>query len=173
VKVDTLIEDAHVTGHEPQQLLGRPAPQFALKTPEGKQVRLADLLAAKKIVVLDFWATWCAPCVEGLPRVADVVGKFKDRGVVFYAINQEEDADTVHEFLKQKQLDLPVLLDTDAEVSGEYKAEPIPLTVIIDKDGRVQAAHFGVSKDSIAHLEQQLTDLVAGKRLVEDKPEKK
>lgn len=173
VKVDTLIEDAHVTGHEPQQLLGRPAPQFALKTPEGTQVRLADLLEAKKIVVLDFWATWCAPCVEGLPRVAEVVGKFKDRGVVFYAINQEEDADTVHEFLKQKQLDLPVLLDADAEVSAEYKAEPIPLTVIISPDGRVQAAHFGVSKDSIAHLEQQLTDLVAGKRLVEDKPEKK
>ncbi|HEY5312786.1 MAG TPA: DUF2092 domain-containing protein [Pirellulales bacterium] len=172
-KVDTLIEDAHVTGHEPQQLLGRPAPAFSLKTLAGEHVRLADLLAAKKIVVLDFWATWCAPCVEGLPRVAAAVGRFKDRGVVFYAINQEEDADTIHAFLKQKQLDLPVLMDADGEVSGEYKAEPIPLTVIIDPDGRVQAAHFGVSKDAIDHLQQQLTDLLSGKRLVEDKEEKK
>jgi peroxiredoxin len=171
-KVTTLIEDAHVSGHEPQQLLGRPAPPFSLKTPEGTQVRLADLLEAKKIVVLDFWATWCAPCVEGLPRVAEVVARFKHRGVVFYAINQEEDADTIHEFLKRKQLDLPVLMDTDNEISDEYKAELIPLTVIISPDGRVQAAHFGVSKDAIAHLEQQLSDLLAGKRLVEDKPEK-
>jgi peroxiredoxin len=141
-----------------------------LKTPEGAKVRLADLLAAKQIVVLDFWATWCAPCVEGLPRVADVVGRFKDRGVTFYAINQEEDADTIGEFLKRKELKIPVLMDPEREVSDEYKAEPIPLTVIIGRDGIVQAVHFGVSKEAIERLEKQLTDLLAGKRLVKEKP---
>jgi peroxiredoxin len=168
-KVNRLIEDEHISGHEPQQLVGHPAPAFSLNSVDGPQVRLAELLEAKHVVVLDFWASWCAPCVAGLPRVAKVVGKFKDRGVVFYSINQEEDADTIRAFLKKNELSIPVLMDAEGEVSEEYKAESIPLTVIIGQDGLVHAAHFGVSQDSIARLETQLTDLLAGKRLFKEK----
>lgn len=142
-------------------LVGKPAPAFEAKNLKGETVKLADL--AGKIVVVDFWATWCPPCVAGLPKLAAMTAKHKDDGVVFVAINLQEDESTVKEFLDAKKLEINVVLDTDNKIMQKYKVEPVPQTVFIDRKGVVQVVHIGIGE--IEEIPKQLEELIAGKDL--------
>jgi peroxiredoxin/outer membrane lipoprotein-sorting protein len=119
-----------------QKLNGKPAPPFTLKGMDGKSVSLSDLKGS--VVVLDFWATWCPPCREGLPHIAKVATQRAADGVKVFAIDQQEDASQVQAFLQQTGLSLPVLLDPDGSVNEKYLADAIPETVIIDKTGTIR-----------------------------------
>ncbi|MGI9455857.1 MAG: DUF2092 domain-containing protein [Aeoliella sp.] len=152
---------------EAHPLLGEPAPKFALvKLEDDEAFELADVLG-KQVVVLDFWATWCGPCVEALPKLSEVAQDFADRDVTFYAVNLEEDAETIRKFLEQAdpKINLPVLLDSTAAVGKKYKVQGIPQTVLIGLDGRVQVIHTGLKEDMKRELTEQLAALLAGKDL--------
>jgi len=142
-------------------LVGKPAPAFEGKNIKGETVKLADL--AGKIVVVDFWATWCPPCVAGLPKLAEMTAKHKDDGVVFLAVNLQEEPSVVKEFLDLKKLDINVVMDTDNAIMKKYKVEPVPQTVFIDRKGVVQVVHIGIGE--LEEIPNQLKDLVAGKDL--------
>jgi peroxiredoxin len=148
----------------PSPLLGKPAPDFTLSNLDGKSVPLSSLRG--HIVVLDFWATWCGPCVATLPTVIKVTSSLQDKGVVFYGINLKENADAIRKFQAGKSLAFPVLLDSDGKIADLYKAKAIPQSVLIDKDGKIQAVHVGYSPTLKGILTQQLTDMLAGKNLV-------
>ncbi len=163
-KVDSLFGPGASPKRHP--LLGKDAPVFELDTLAGKLVKLADL-KEKEIIILDFWATWCGPCVKALPTITEVASAYKAKGVVFYAVNVGEDAETVSAFLKEKELDVPVLLDKEGKVAGLYGAEGIPQTVLIGKDGIVQVVHVGLSADLKVKLSHELDELLAGKKLAE------
>jgi peroxiredoxin len=117
-----------------------------------------DLAAHKgeKVVILDFWATWCAPCVRAMPSIVKVAEAFADRGVVFYAVNQRETPDVIKRFLKRQDLNLTVALDPQGRAGRAYQASAIPQTVIIDKDGMIADVHVGASPD----LEEELTEVL-------------
>ena len=149
---------------EPHPLLSTPAPDFQLAKVGGGQVKLAKHLG-KDVVILDFWATWCGPCVEALPKIAKVAKKYRDRGVVFYAVNLGDSAEDVEKFLKEQKLDVPVVLDTDNAVGERYQVDGIPQSVIIGKDGSVQVVHVGVGPDLEKSLSKELDGLLAGKNL--------
>jgi peroxiredoxin len=127
------------------QLEGKPAPAFTLKTLDGKSVSLADLKG--HAVVLDFFATWCGPCREGLPHIDKIAKDRAADGAKIFAIDLQEDAAQVQPFAQQLNLTLPVLLDSDGAVAGNYHAEAIPETVIIDKNGTVQKVIVGLVPD--------------------------
>jgi len=151
--------------HEaPHPLLGEAAPTFELKDVSGEVFKLDDHLG-QHVVVLDFWATWCPPCVKALPEVTRVASEFADRGVVFFAVNQGEEADKINEFLREKQLDTPVLLDGDSTVGELYQANAIPQTVLIGKDGRVQVVHVGFAGNFGKQLTEELEALLENKDL--------
>jgi len=143
---------------------GIPAPEFDIVTVDGETTPLNDLLGTK-IIVLDFWATWCAPCREALPILIKVTGEFKDKNVVFFAVNQQEDADTIRAFLQKEGLEPTVAMDPEGKIGEAYSVTGIPQSVIIGLDGKVQVVHVGFMPGYEEELRKNLGDLLAGKDL--------
>lgn len=138
--------------------VGMQAPDFTLKTlRDGEDVTLASLKG--KVVVLDFWATWCAPCVAGLPTVDKVTSEFKNKGVVFYAVDLQENQEKVKAFIDKKGWKFPVLMDGKGETAKAYRVSGIPHSVIIGTDGAIKNVHigFGGAKALEAQLREELT----------------
>lgn len=148
------------------QLLGKPAPQFSLGLLDGGTYELAES-KGNEIVILDFWATWCGPCRQAMPILDKVSRGFHDQGVRLYAVNLQENSQVVRRYLDSQKLDLTVLLDKRGSVAAQYMAQSIPQTVIIGKDGAVQAVHVGYSGNLEAAITKELTALANGENLVE------
>jgi peroxiredoxin/outer membrane lipoprotein-sorting protein len=143
-KVDSIREavDGAATPDSPQALVGQAAPPFVLPNLAGEKLDLATLKG--KVVVLDFWATWCGPCVRGLPGVAELAKSQKEADVEVFAVNLREDAETITEFLTKQKLEIPVLMDAEGAVAQTYRVSGIPQTVIIDRAGVVRFVEVGL-----------------------------
>jgi thiol-disulfide isomerase/thioredoxin len=162
-QTETLFAGLGGTDEGPHPLLGEPAPEFEVDRLDGDAFKLADVLE-KKVIMLDFWATWCGPCVEALPQVT-AAAKELGEDVAFFAVNIGEEADDVRKFLDANDLEPPVLLDADGAVAKKYGANAIPQTVLIGMDGRVQVVHIGGSSDMKRMLLRDLRKLVKGEDL--------
>jgi peroxiredoxin/outer membrane lipoprotein-sorting protein len=145
-------------------MVGKAAPDFTLDNLAGESVKLSDH-RGKGIVILDFWATWCGPCVRAMPVLSKVSGKYADKGVQLYAVNLREDEATIEQFLEKQELDVPVLLDRDGAIAQQYGVRGIPQTVIIDKQGKIQVIHQGFSPTLESDLTEELEALLAGEDL--------
>jgi thiol-disulfide isomerase/thioredoxin len=137
--------DAGGAEGEAKALEGKPAPDFKLTAIDGSTVSLADLKG--HVAVLDFWATWCGPCVASLPSIDQLNTELSPKGVKIYAVNQQEDKPTVQKFLLTKKLGLPVLLDTAGDAGKKYMANAIPETVVVGKDGIIKKVFIGFGGD--------------------------
>jgi thiol-disulfide isomerase/thioredoxin len=111
---------------------GNPAPDFTLEDLDGNEVSLTSLRG--KAVYLNFWATWCPPCVKEMPSVQEVYDKYGDR-VAIYAVNVGESRAVVSEFLEENGYTLAVLLDEDKVVAHRYLVRGIPTNIFIDPRG--------------------------------------
>jgi peroxiredoxin len=151
----------------PHELLGKDAPDFEVDVLDGETFKLEDVIG-KKVVMLDFWATWCGPCVAALPQISAAAEELKEKDVIFYAVNLRESAEDVKAFLEEQKLDVPVLLDAEGEVGDLYKAAAIPQTVLIGKDGRVQVVHVGFGGDVKQQLIDEVTGILEGKDLAQE-----
>ncbi len=154
----------------PSPLLGKVAPDLTLDLLTGGKMNLAAH-RGKDIVVIDFWATWCAPCVVSLPKISKLLGEYAGRGVVLYAINRAEDPATIRAFLNSQELDMQVALDPDSEAYTRFQCAGVPMTFVIDKNGIVQAHHVGYSPLTPAELRHQIDELLAGRSLVSEETE--
>jgi len=152
-------------------LVGQPAPPVDLELLDGGRLNLQDH-ANRDVVMLDFWASWCPPCRQEMPVVVEVSQQYRDRGVVFYAINMREDRGTIQKYLDETQLDVTVALDTTGSVGTAYGARSIPTLALIDRSGVVRAVHAGFSPGLRGELLKELDGLLAGGN-VEEEPEQK
>jgi thiol-disulfide isomerase/thioredoxin len=147
-------------------LIGEPAPAIDATLLGGAPFSLADH-KDQDIVILEFWATWCGPCRMAMPAVAEVANAYADKGVVLYAVNIKEPEAKVQAFIDNMNYGHPVVLDPQGRAGAAYKASNIPQTVIVGKDGTVQAVHRGFSPYLRKQLSEELDTLLAGKSLVE------
>ena len=129
----------------------KPAPEFSLKDATGKTVKLSDYRG--KVVLLNFWATWCGPCKIEIPWFMDFEQTYKDKNFAVLGISLDEDGwDAVKPFIEQKKINYRVVIGTEqvAQLYGEV--DSLPTTFMIDREGRVAAVHVGlVSKSDYQH----------------------
>jgi len=146
---------------DPEELIGEKAADLTLPMLGGGEFDLSEHVG-KKVVVLDFWATWCGPCVKALPEVMKATDSLKGKGVVLVAVNQGEEAKPINKFLKRKKWEgLKVALDNEDISSDAFMVSGIPQTVIIDKKGIVRHVHVGYSPNIGKRLKKELEAILA------------
>jgi len=116
--------------------VGMQAEDFRLPDLAGKEQSLSQYRG--KIVLLNFWATWCKPCTTEMPAMQTMYDKLRDKGFVVLAVNELEDDARVREHIKQYGHTFPVLMDHDNKVANQFGVVGLPVTVFIDQEGRVQ-----------------------------------
>ncbi|MDB5296658.1 MAG: thiol-disulfide isomerase-like thioredoxin [Phycisphaerales bacterium] len=145
-------------------LKGKPAPEIKVTTLDGKPFALSDLKG--KVVVLDFWATWCVPCVQAMPHLQEMSQRkaLVDAGLVVLAVNLQEEPDRVRKFLDDKKLTFPVVIDDDkTKIAEAYRVEPVPVTVVIGRDGNIAEAVLGALPTDLEKIEQATAKALAAK----------
>lgn len=124
--------------------VGEVAPAFALADLAGNTVALADFRG--RPVMVNFWATWCGPCIFEMPELQAAYEAYQDDGLVILALNRDEEVATVHRFYDEElnvDVTFPTLLDKRAEVANRYRIFNMPTTYFIDGTGTITAVHRG------------------------------
>ena len=127
-------------------LIGTKAEDFTLKNLDGSEFQLSKYRG--RIVVLDFWASWCGPCMQSLPKVDQLISRLESDKIVLAAINVQEPADTAQAALTRLGIRPTVLLDEQGKVAARYGATAIPQTVIIGADGAIKEIIVGGSQEA-------------------------
>ena len=133
------------------------APEFSLNDSNGQTVHLTDYKG--KVVLLDFWATWCGPCKIEIPWFMEFEQQFKNRGFAVLGVSMDEDGwDAVKPYIEDHKINYRVLLGNE-EISDIYGGlDALPTTLLIDREGKIASIHIGLSmgkeefKDDIDHL---------------------
>ena len=121
-----------------QPASGTQAPDFSLPTPEGKQIRLS-VLQKRGPVLIDFWATWCKPCIKAMPKLVEIHERYKDRGLTVLGINEDgpRSRTKVKPFIRARKITIPVVIDSDGRVMRRFQVTSLPSTLLVAPDGEI------------------------------------
>ena len=141
-------------------LNAKPAPDFTLEAVGGQRVSLSDYKG--KVVMLNLWATWCPPCVRETPQLIRVYEQYRDQGFVILGINTtyQDDRAKVEQFVSDKGVSYPILLDVDDEFGQKYGARLLPTSYLVDRDGKIVTTKIGEIDE--AQLGEQVQALLKG-----------
>jgi len=132
------------------------APEFSLADLNGQKLDLSTYRG--KIVLLDFWATWCGPCRSEIPRFVDLQNKYRDRGLQIVGISLDDDPKPTRAFYQQFKMNYPVAIG-DANLAERYGGMlGLPVNFVIDREGRIHAKHLG--EVDISLIEQEINSLL-------------
>jgi cytochrome c biogenesis protein CcmG/thiol:disulfide interchange protein DsbE len=132
------------------------APDFSVTDVDGRKLSLADY---KGKVLLDFWATWCAPCRTEIPHFVEMQNKYGSDGFQVIGISMDDDAKPVREFSQQYKLNYPVAVGDDKLADRYGGVLGLPVNFIIDREGRIYARHLGATDVSV--FDQEVRDLLS------------
>ena len=117
--------------------------------------------AKGKVLVLDFWATWCVPCKDSFPRLDGIYRKYKDKGLELVGVTSDEDPAKIDKFVKETNATFPIGRDAGGKATDTYKVEKMPTTFVIDRKGVVRYAHGGYEPKDADDLDKEVQELVA------------
>jgi peroxiredoxin len=148
------------------KMLDKPAPAFKAKTPDDKDIALADFKG--KVVLLDVWATWCGPCMQAIPAVQRVSEHFKDQPVAVIGINRDKPSDDVgtkvRKALDRKAITFFQAMDQSGEIAKSLGVSALPTMFILDKEGVVRYVHVGSGPDEEAMLTTAIDKVLKGEK---------
>ena len=140
------------------RMIGQGAPEFDLMKIDGTPFKLKENRG--KILIVDFWATWCGPCIRSIPSLIEISKEYKEAGVELVLVNCEEPETRVRPFLERLKSIPTVVLDTDGTVSKQYNVAAIPQTVLIDRDGGIVEVLVGASDENEDLLRKKIETLI-------------
>jgi thiol-disulfide isomerase/thioredoxin len=134
----------------------RPAPSFALDsiTTRGKVG-----IVPGKVMIVDFWATWCAPCTKSFPLLQALYVKYKSKGLEIASVNVDEEKDEIAAFAKNHGATFPIAWDQSRKIAGLYKPPMMPSTYVVDKNGVIRHVHAGYQDGNMAVIEAEIKAL--------------
>jgi peroxiredoxin len=122
-------------------LTGQSAPDFALKSSSGENLRLSEFRG--DVVMVNFWATWCGPCRQEMPLLDELYARYGRVGFSLLGVNIDDNQSKAMTMISELGVDFPVLFDSSKEVSKLYDVDAMPVTVLIDREGTVRFVHQG------------------------------
>jgi peroxiredoxin len=138
------------------------APNFSLKSLQGQEISLASLRG--KVVLLDFWATWCAPCRQAIPHFVDLYKRHREKGFEVIGICVDKgDEEAVRRFTKTMDVPYPILMAPE-EVTRSYGVTALPTTFLIDPEGKIQEKVIGFNPKIAKELEARVKELLSLKK---------
>jgi len=140
---------------------GTVAPEIGLKDLSGRGVSIASLKG--KVVLVDFWASWCAPCREELPVLESLYKKYRARGFEIVGVNLDNSTDNVQRFLSATRLSFRVVHDRGRTVADRYAPAKMPSSFLIDHKGVIRHVHAGFRAADRGTLEQQISALLSAR----------
>ncbi len=152
---------ARVNAQEKETLVkvGDDVPEFVVEMFDGQKINIKDLKG--KIVLINFWATWCPPCQEELKRVQkEIIDRFKGKDFVFLAISREESKEQVKKFRERNGYTFPMGLDPERKIYSKFATATIPRNFIIDKKGKIVEIEVGYTKEAFAKMIEKLEKLL-------------
>ncbi len=137
---------------------GGPAPDFTLRRGDGQNLRLTEQRG--RVVMVNFWATWCAPCRQEMPHLERLHQKYRATGFVLLGVSIDDDPKAAIALAERLGVSFPILLDQDKQVSRRYDLRTMPSTVLVDRDGQVRHVHRGYREGLEAIYDQQVRALL-------------
>ncbi len=137
------------------------APDFSLKSFDGREITLSQLKG--KVVLLDFWATWCGPCKESIPHLIQLYKNYRQSGFELVGMNVEKgDSEAVRRFVTSMDIPYPVVIAPE-NVVNSYRVTGIPTAFLIDKEGKIRERVLGFSSATAQRLDTKVKDLTSEK----------
>ena len=121
--------------------VGADAPDFALRSAAGPNLRLSEHRG--QVVMINFWATWCGPCRQEMPRLDEIFARYEQAGFTLLGVNIDEDAERAQRLADELGVSFPLLFDDEQDVSRLYDVQAMPMTVMVDRSGKVRSVHHG------------------------------
>lgn len=145
----------------PAALAQQTVPEFSLRDLDNREVYYSDL-QGERLTIIDFWATWCSPCLAAIPKLVDFAERYADRGVRFIGINVDgpRSLSVVKPVAHSLGITYPVLMDDNSEVMGLLSVDKMPTLLIVDADGNVLAFHEGYAAGDAEKLADELDALL-------------
>ena len=140
---------------------GQKAPEIALSDLSGKPVKLSSFKG--KVVIVDFWASWCGPCRESMPVFDKLSKTYGKQGLVVLGVNIDNDVKSANKFLKDIPVSFPVVNDAKKAVAKAYAPPTMPSSYIIDRQGKVRVVHAGFKASDAKKIEAEIKKLLAAK----------
>jgi len=135
-----------------------PAPDFALKSDSGENLRLSEFRG--EVVMINFWASWCGPCRQEMPLLDELYTQYQPLGFTILGVNVEEDTTKAKKMLRESPVNFPILFDNKCEVSRLYDVVAMPSTVLVDRDGNVRHLHQGYKPGYEESYQHQVRALI-------------